>query len=128
MKQLSILMMLSLMVFFVACKDEEEDPPEPTCDTESMTYITDIKPIYETNCTVPGCHSTNTTNTFPMDTYDLAVAAVGFGCIEKVIQHTDADATSGDPETCLPMPIGGDKLDDCSINKILAWIAADMPE
>ena len=117
MKKLSLLLSLSFLIFTVACSDDDDD----ACNTDDITYTNDIKPIYEQSCTTAGCHATGSDNIWPMDTYELSVGAVGFGCIENVIQHLDQ-------ENCTPMPIGGDKLEDCDIDKILAWIDAGMPE
>lgn len=120
MKQLSFLFLLSVLICFTACKDEDPiDPVDTTCETVGVTYTNDIKPIYTTYCTNEACHADGSMTTFPMDTYDLSVAAVGFEKIEGAIQHTDGFS---------PMPKGGDKLADCDIDKILAWIAAGTPE
>lgn len=118
MKQLSLLLLLSVLFCFTACDDDPEPNPN-ACETTGVTYTNDIKPIYDTYCTSSGCHGDGTTTTFPMDTYDLAVVAVGFGRVEGAIQHT---------EDFSPMPKGGEKLADCDIDKILAWITAGTPE
>lgn len=45
--------------FISACNYEKRPPivPNMACDTLMPTYINEIKPIVDANCSYPGCHS-----------------------------------------------------------------------
>lgn len=57
--------------------------------------------------------------TFPMSNFEETSAAVGLGRIKGAINQ--------EPNFS-PMPQGGDKLEDCTIDKISAWIDDGAPE
>lgn len=111
---------LLLGAVLIACnKDdgEEEDP----CDTSSVTYTDDIATIFNTSCAVSTCHVDGNEDKakFSLVGYEKAKLAASFGRIVGAISH-ETDFT--------PMPYGGDKLEQCSIDKISAWINAGTPE
>ncbi len=113
MRLVGSIILIGLIMVFASC-----DPEEPICETESLTYTDDVKSILDTHCAVAGCH-VSMTGTFDMSDYETAKIAVDFGRIAGAINHE---------EDFVPMPIGGDKLDDCSIDKIESWIADGAPE
>ncbi len=115
----STLVILSLGVFFIACGDDDDDN---TCDTAGMTYNNDIATILNTNCAAAACHSAADAGTNgSLATYNDAVAFVGQGSLVGAINHTAGFAP-------MPYPLGSDKLGDCLIDKIEAWITDGTPE
>lgn len=115
MKRLTALMMFVLILLIWSCsKDKASDQTTGTaCNTANMSYARDIQPIIAGSCT-GSCHNPdNPTGNRILTTYSGVVAAIDNGKLVGVISHS-----AGYP----PMPQGGAKLSDCSINKIKAWI------
>lgn len=79
------------------------------CDTVSVSYTTDIKPIIDSRCV--SCHGSN----FPSGNLSLTNHAQVAGSLASIIDRVNRSA--GD---ALLMP-RGNKLDACSIEKIEAW-------
>ncbi len=107
------------ITFFISCSKASEDVLMPQqCDTTDMKYSTDILPIITANCY--GCHGNGTvTNGVDLDGYDNVKAKAISGQLIGVITHAD-----GYPA----MPYDGNKLSDCEINKIRAWINKGAPD
>lgn len=111
---------LLLGAVLVACnKDDSEE--EDQCDTSSVTYTSDIATIFNASCAVSSCHvDGNEDNAkFSLSDYEKAKTAAGFGRIVGAISHEEGFTA---------MPYGSDKLEQCSIDKISAWINAGTPE
>jgi len=107
-------------VGFVSSCGDDEDPMMPaTCDTEDVTYTNFAKNLFDSNCSNAACHGAGTMSTFPLSTYEEAVAAVGFGRMIGAVNRSSGFSA---------MPRGADKLDDCTIDKLEAWINNDTPE
>ena len=114
-QNLFFLLLFGLLV--AACGDDDE-PEEPTCDTTDITYANGAAAILNGSCAVVGCHVEGTT-TFSMSDYSSTLSADGFNKIIGSINHTDGFTA---------MPLSGDKLADCDINKLTAWINDGAPE
>jgi len=108
---------LLVSVIFVACNKDDEDP----CDTTDVTYTNDVASILNASCAVSGCHvDGNEANAFfSLESYEQAKTAAGFGKMVGAISHEDGFTA---------MPYGSDKLEQCSIDKISAWIEDGTPE
>lgn len=86
------------------------NPNFGTCDTVNIKYSTFVSPLVQNKC--QGCH----TSTAPLLTnYTQVKASVQTGKFWGSITH--ASGYSG-------MPKGSNKLADCELNKINAWIKA----
>jgi cytochrome c553 len=93
--------------------------PAPACDVarENVTYARVIAPIFAAHCTE--CHNTADANTrgagFDFSNYQGINQYYSttrlLGCIKRL---------PGYP----PMPLNRDKLSDCDIQRIEAWITA----
>lgn len=105
--------LLLLAGFVISCNPTED------CETDGLTYSSDIASIINSTCATSGCHASGTTTTFPMSNYAETSAAVAFGRIVGSINHSEGFSE---------MPKGGDKLDDCTISEITQWIADGAPE
>lgn len=91
--------------------------PDPgSCVTANLRFSTDIQPILNANCATPGCHNTSSSaGGFVLDTYQGVTAAVSAGRLLGTIRHESGYSA---------MPKGNNKLADCEISKIAAWIDA----
>lgn len=110
------------LLFFASCTYEKMEVPPlvnadttTVCDTLMVTFTEDIKPLLTTNCgTEKDCHRTDANQSdVPLVTYDEVLIFVGTGQLLSSVTH-DGNAAE--------MPKDGDKLSDCNINKIKAWI------
>lgn len=91
---------------------EEELYPVVSCETNGMSYTTDILPIIEANCYT--CHRTGSTITsISLEGYDKLKTAALNGSLVGAIKHLQG---------YVAMPQSGAKLSDCNISKIEAWI------
>ena len=106
-----------LGLLLIACNKDDED----FCDTADITYTNTVASIFNSSCAVSGCHVTgNEMNAFfSLEGYENAKFVADFGRIVGAISH--------DPGFT-PMPFNGNKLDQCSIDKIDAWVSAGAPE
>jgi hypothetical protein len=121
LKNVFIVCFALLAIGFISSCGDDEDPvgPTPTCDTEDVTYNNFAKDLFDNNCSNAGCHNAGTTTNFPLSTYDEAVTAVGFGRMLGAVNRTAGFSA---------MPRGADMLDDCTIEKLEAWIDNGTPE
>ena len=111
---ISLWILLIVVLTNTKCKhDPELNPlpnPEPTdCDTMNVTYYGTVFPIIQENCL--WCHSGQTPSG-NLDYNQVAFVAQS-GVLLSAINHESG---------YVPMPKDGNKLDDCSINKIKIWI------
>lgn len=108
----------------VSCaSDNEEDlapqpQPQPEeCLTNNITYNSTISSILRTNCY--SCHSTSiASGGVVLDTYAGVKQQVDNGKLIGVITHAAGFQ---------PMPQGGAKMVDCSIERIRKWIEDGAP-
>jgi hypothetical protein len=108
---LSVLCVVLISCLTTGCYYDNEEYLYGTCDTTSVTFSQDIKPILDANCI--NCHSGGAIN---LTTYDGVKAKVSDSTLYKSISYSYSGANSSKN-----MPSSG-KLDDCSINKVKAWI------
>jgi cytochrome c5 len=93
-------------------------PQDPECDTVNISYTQDIQPIFDNNCTM--CHTGPTPPAgFSLVDYENAVVVAKSGRLLGAVKHESG---------YLAMPQGANKLDDCSINKLEAWINLSYPD
>jgi mono/diheme cytochrome c family protein len=91
--------------------------PPSTCDTVSVTYSNTVAAILGANCT--GCHGGNT----PAYGIDLSKYSV----VKQNVDNGDLLGTITHSTGYPAMPRNNDKLNDCTINKIKAWILKGAP-
>lgn len=116
-KILSIFLLAGLL--FVAC-NKDDDTGDP-CDVSDITYTNTVAVVLNNSCAVSGCHvNGNEANAwFSLEGYDNAKASADFGRMVGAVSHDEGFSA---------MPKGGDKLDQCTIDKITAWVEAGAPE
>ncbi len=106
----------------MACKGTKQTTKvEPVavldCSNKSLSYVTDIKPIIETNCSK--CHNTNEKAGYNFLKIESVKKAANNGELLGTIKHA-----KGFPK----MPIAAEKLNQASIDKIECWIKNGMKE
>ena len=116
----SIFTLLSALVLN-ACKKDVTAVPKPTvfvCDTTTISFINDVKPIFEQNCSTPGCHNSGTNQSgVTLETYSQISGSISYTI--DLIKHTTG---------FIPMPPSpAEKLHDTIIAKIECWIEAGTP-
>ena len=112
------------IIAFAGCYNDKYDQlyptPTPTkantCDTTTISYATDIKPILDQNCNSSSCHGAGGgTSGFDFtDTASLQQQALN-GSIVSDINFTPTSRHHN-------MPSGLSQLAVCSINKITRWV------
>lgn len=115
MKNLILFFLLAgLSIFTVMCT---KDNSSNSCDTSNVKYSTDIVPELVEHC--KSCHlDGNDQGNVTLDTYDEVKKYVNNGQLLGSVRWD-----SGFPK----MPEGGTKLDDCTVKKWEAWVAAGAP-
>lgn len=111
---------LAGLLFSSCYYDNEEDlyPFETACDTLNVTYTNTVKAIMDNSCV--SCHQTsNPSGGVLLDSYDEVVVVANNGRLWGSINHEEGYS---------PMPLGGNKLADCDLNKIKAWINEGSPQ
>ena len=113
--------LLAIVIMISSCSYDNKEtlyPQDPGCDTINVSYAEDIQTIFDNNCTM--CHSGATPpGGFSLEDYASAVITAKSGRLMGAIKHQSG---------YLAMPQGANKLDDCSINKIEAWIKLSYPD
>lgn len=124
LKNFSLLLILCASVFVVlSCGDKEEPPVDPTvCETDGLTYGNYAKDFINQTCATSGCHDAdaNSNNTpWPMNNYEGVKAAID---AERLLGAINRDPGFNQ------MPKGEEKLSDCNLEKMEAWINDGAPE
>ncbi|MFM7016560.1 MAG: hypothetical protein ACKOX3_09560 [Bacteroidota bacterium] len=120
MNKLIILGCCFIFVFLNSgCKYENEETLYGVCDTTNATYDKVVKPILVGNCT--SCHNaSNPGGGYNLSSYQDDVDG-NLGVQSSALNGGLYGTISYDPNHS-PMPKGKSKLDDCSINKVKAWV------
>lgn len=126
MKHFSILSLLAILFLVSACGgDDDSTDPTPTCDTTDITYNNFVGDVLSESCAFSGCHASGLTG-FGLTTYD---EVTNYANLDKMVDALRREAG------VLPMPrdtstqmATDTPLDDCTIDKIEAWIADGTPE
>lgn len=120
--KINVLLFLAMIsIIYIACGDSEPDPMTETCETTDLSYTNDIAAIINGSCATSGCHEMDSSTTFEMHDYATSKAAVDFGRIVGAINHEEGFVP-------MPFPSGADKIEQCNIDKITAWINDGAPE
>lgn len=87
---------------------------EDDCQTEQMSFIADVLPIFQTHCNDLICHG----GVFPqgsinLESHDRVLIVALNGRLVGSIEHQQGYS---------PMPLNAEKLSDCDIEKIVSWI------
>jgi len=103
--------------FFTFCNKDKAMQVEP-CNVLGSSFSQDILPIFETNCTVSGCHDAATNSGgFTWDSHTIISSNIDY--ILHVINHDPGYPT---------MPKNSPKLNDTIIQKIQCWADNGAPD
>nr|MBS0037021.1 hypothetical protein [Saprospiraceae bacterium] len=105
---------LVLLTLISACyyDVEEELYPNEICDTQEVSYSGFVKPVLEDNCLI--CHNSGSNmGNVTLEGIDNVRIYSANGRLLGAIKHEPGFS---------PMPQGNEKLSDCQITKIEAWI------
>ena len=111
------------LTILASCKYDNIEELYPECNTTNVTYSGSIKQIIDNNCY--SCHNNNNTSGgISLEGYANVAAASqipagSYGSLYGVITWDAGNS---------PMPKNAAQLDDCSIQKIKAWIDAGSPD
>lgn len=117
---MGLFMILALVLFGQGCYYDNEEylyPETGGCETDNMSFAADVWPVINASCTA--CHSgASPSGGIALGNYaevaaSAAVAAGNYGSLYGVISHASGNS---------PMPKNSNKLPDCTISKIKAWI------
>ncbi len=111
------LLAVGMVLCYCSCvKNNKEDllAQQGLCDTSSISFATDIRPIIDGQCATAGCHNATTMAAgYDLETFsNLQTAALGSRFL-GTIRHENGFAK-------MPKNLG--QLDDCSIQKIVSWV------
>ena len=111
--------MVFVIVWSGGCYYDVEEVlyPAGSCQTENMSYQTNIEPIIQRNCYV--CHSQAANQgSITLEGYTNLLTYVQNGRLSGAIRHEPGFS---------PMPQNGPQLSDCDIAKIEQWVASGAP-
>lgn len=108
---LSLLLFCGLFVQVTSCSKDDE------CSTTNITYSNTVKSIFDSNCTLSGCHNSGSVNG-SLASYD---DAKNFPRLNRMVGALRREAGF------VAMPQGTSPLGSCDIDQIEAWIAAGTP-
>lgn len=113
---------LSLFLISSCYYDSEESLSTTTqnsCDLSDVRFSTTVQPILQASCYA--CHS-NQNATGSGDGIKLE----NFSDVQKVAQSGKLIGAVKHSSGYTAMPLGGNKLNDCEINKLQTWINNGM--
>jgi len=112
----NLIVLLGIALLLPGCYydvEEELYPYTGNCDTASVQYSATIVPIIQSGGCL-GCHSGSTpSGNILLETYAQVKSLALNGRLIGAISHSAGYS---------PMPQGGNKLSECNINRIRAWI------
>lgn len=122
MKLISILVISSIFLF--SCKkDKAAEIVEQTnneselsyCDTVTVSFVNQIKPIFIQNCATSGCHNAvSASSGYVFETYSQISDSTTFLQALKAIKHEVGTS---------PMPKFQSKLNDSLIQQLECWLS-----
>jgi len=118
-----------LFSFMNSCGKEKAIAVRPAgpCD-DSLTFVEDILPIFETKCAIGQCHIAGSLYApFDATNYDTVTFFVNSGQLLTALKHTGVIKMPRDNPSD-PTQTASTKLPDSTIQKIECWINQGYPE
>jgi len=125
-----IILSICIGITLAGCYYDKADVVNPnaayvSCDTTSVTYNTTIAPILSNNnCLTCHAGSASSGGGIALDTYTSTKVSAAKGELLPAVRQDVSCAQCA--ANYAPMPLGGSKISDCSVNKISAWINQGM--
>lgn len=122
-----IFLSISFCSIYSCGKEKALEPPEFSCK-DTLTFVNDILPIFQTNCAIGQCHVSGSIYApFEATNYDTLDFFINSGALLNAIKHTGTiqmpRSNPADPTITTSV-----KLSDSTINKIACWINQGYPE
>ncbi len=122
-----ILFLMSVFSINSCVKEKAIVPPAFVCN-DTLTFVNDILPIFQTNCAIGGCHVSGSLYApFDATDYDTLDFFINSGALLNAIKHTGAIKMPRDNPSDPTIP-ASTKLPDSTINKIECWINNGFPK
>lgn len=118
MRKFLLFLIVASCLFTKCTYDNEEDIY--VCDTLDVQYASVVQPILDDNGCLD-CHNSNflSEGDIVLDSYESLVEVVESGAFLGAVEHQPGYE---------PMPYNEPKMDECTINKLKAWINDGMPD
>ena len=98
------------ILFIVSCKKDMTPLPNLDC-ADTISYSQQVQPFIDLNCTTSGCHDASASGGYNFTTHSSVSANAVI--ILSAINHDSGT---------VPMPLGGAKLADSTIQQFDCWI------
>jgi hypothetical protein len=112
---------VTLVVTISSCYYDIEEqlyPQNGNCDVSGVTFSATVVPLLQNNGCI-SCHSGGApSGNISLEGYNNVKTLATNGKLFGTISHSSGYS---------PMPQGGNKMTNCNINKIKAWIDAGSP-
>lgn len=114
----------SLFFLFSSCEYQTNEQifghQAENCIEGEVSFLADVVPILQVNCNNTVCHG----GSFPqgrvfLTTYNGVADVAADGRLVGSLFHQPG---------LVPMPLDQDKLDACSLEKIVSWVEAGFPD
>jgi len=117
MRNVFIFLVSLIGIAFITCESKNEEELFG-CDTTNVSFAADFMPILESVCY--DCHSQESqTAPFLLEGYDNVKNKADDGRLQGALNHRQGFS---------PMPKFGNKLPECDLAKINAWINDGAPD
>ncbi|MBN2264116.1 MAG: hypothetical protein JW735_14450 [Prolixibacteraceae bacterium] len=113
-----LILVLLALIGFLSCTshNEEEYFSNNNCSTENISFSETVFPLIENSCL--SCHnSNNSSGGINLSNFESIKSSAQSGQLLGSIKHTAGYS---------PMPQFGEKLSDCTIAQVEAWIEQGM--
>lgn len=123
-----ILMILSCLALQSCISNVEDLSENVDVDPATVSYKSNIQPIFSESCGGSGCHINGSTNGVNLSSYTATMNSVGSIYGERIVIPGDAsnsplvDKIEPNPRRGSRMPQGGPYLTNREIAQIRAWI------
>lgn len=109
---------MGLFLTLASCNKDDDDPVD--CTGITPTYTGEVKAILDASCALSGCHDAVTAQSgVNLSTYAAASAISQETRFVAVIQHRNGFT---------PMPFGGSKLPEETIQTLVCWVENGSPQ
>lgn len=123
------LLFLPAVFYLQSCNtDKLPDPNEPSaCDSLTVTYDLDIKPIIDASCAYAGCHVAGA-SIGNFSSYEGILPLLNFGEVERRVVTLQANPAEGMPPDIYVASSTLADLNDTDFELFRCWLENGYPE
>lgn len=116
-------LVFGIVVLIYSCKKDkskelitevENTSTQSYCDTVTVSFSNQVKPIFIQSCATSGCHDATVAGTYQFETYSQISNTAHIEAALKAMKHNPSSS---------PMPKFQPKLNDSLIGQIECWIS-----